>query len=148
MALLNGKNNRGGRSRYVYLPTALTDTFTGPDSRGYTLSYTPGEAFVALKINGVEIPAGEFQATSGSSIKLLSGVVPAGAKVEIIAESTTPIANSYSQDQTHALLGDGGAELYRVDANNVGVRAVNGGRLRINGISRPVTNVANLSKTG
>jgi hypothetical protein len=147
MALLNGKNNRRGRSRYVYLPTALTDTFTGPDSRGFTLSYTPGEAFVALNINGVEIPAGEYEAFTGSSVKLLNSIVPPGAKVEIIAESTTPIANSYSQDQTHALLGDCGAELYRVDGTNVGVRAVNGGRLRIGGISRPVTN-ATLNKSG
>jgi hypothetical protein len=227
MALLLSGNGPRSRNVFIFSPASPTNVFSGVDKRGYMMSYTPGEGFVDVIVNGTWYAADEIEAKDGSSVKLLHGMAGSTDKVVIIAQAVDAIANTYTQAQSDErykrklavdggngtdlntlttpglyyvagalncpfsgyvyvdvvttggwwrqnvyqfgsneaatraydgnttswtpwvslIPGDGGAELYRVDANTVGVRAVNGGRLKIAGISRPVT-AGTLTKTG
>jgi hypothetical protein len=102
MGLLIGAAQPRVRTVYLFTPASSTDTFSGVDSRGYVLKYDIGEGFLDVVVNGAVLPPNEVEAINGTSVKILSGAVPAGVPVVIVALGVVGVANTYSQPQSDA----------------------------------------------
>lgn len=60
-----------GNTIYVYTATAGQTTFTGSDTDGKTLAYTPGR--IAVYVNGTQLATDAYVATNGTSVVLDAG---------------------------------------------------------------------------
>ena len=80
---------------YKFVATAGQTTFSGNDSEGKALSYTPGSVIITLNGPVITVPA-DVTASSGTSVVLTSAAV-AGDEVNVYAFSTFNVADTYSQ---------------------------------------------------
>ena len=60
-----------GNTIYVYIATSGQTTFSGSDSDGKTLAYTPGR--IAVYVNGTQLATDAYTATNGTSVVLDTG---------------------------------------------------------------------------
>ena len=91
---------------YEYTATASQTTFTGADLNALTLTYTVG--LVSVYLNGTLLMPGEdYTASDGTSVVLTTGAT-VGDSVALMAYSSFNVANTYTQAQVDALVGDGG----------------------------------------
>lgn len=94
---------------FQFTATASQTTFSGLDTSGVSLAYTPGAAQVYL--NGVLLsPGSDYTATTGSSVVLVTGATVGDALV-VIASGTFLAANTYTQAQVNALVAGGGSSV-------------------------------------
>lgn len=97
-------------SSYVYQPTVLTTTFSGPDVNGNTLEYDLEK--VEVYLNGSRLVNGfDYTATSETSI-VLATAVGSGDTVEVVSLSKASFADT-------SAIRPGGVELTTTDANQV-----------------------------
>ena len=75
----------GQQQRFIFSATAGQTTFSGADTQGATLAYTPGSVEVA--VNGFWVPYTDYIASNGTSIVLSSGSA-AGDTVYVFALSS------------------------------------------------------------
>lgn len=87
---------------YKFIATAGQTTFSGTDSEGKTLSYTPGSVIITLNGPVITVP-GDVVASSGTSVVLTSAAV-LNDEVNVYAFSTFNVADTYSQAAADALL--------------------------------------------
>lgn len=88
---------------FEYLATAGQTTFTGNDANGVSLSYIAGGVIVTH--NGLRLrPGDDYTATNGTSI-VLAVAAAAGDELVVDAFRTFDVANTYTQAQVDALLG-------------------------------------------
>lgn len=80
---------------YKFIATAGQTTFSGADSEGKTLTYTPGSILVTLNGPVMTVPT-DVTASSGTSIVLSSAAV-VNDEVNVYAFSTFNVADTYSQ---------------------------------------------------
>ena len=91
---------------YEYVATAGQTTFSGADANSVSLQYTVGAIQVFL--NGVFLsPGDDYTATNGTSVVLVSGAA-LNDVVSIVAFATFNVADTYTQAQVNALLGNAG----------------------------------------
>jgi hypothetical protein len=91
---------------YEYVATGGQTTFSGPDANSVTLQYTVGALQVFL--NGVLLsPGDDYTATNGTAVELASGAT-LNDVVSIVAFATFDVADTYTQAQVNALLGNAG----------------------------------------
>ena len=86
---------------YEYVSIAGQTTFTGADTNGQTLSYTPNNIHVTY--GGLDIPKADYTATNGTSIVLDDGAL-LGKIVRIVAFESFVVANTYTKVQADTLL--------------------------------------------
>ena len=144
MALLLQSDGPRSRGIFIFKPLASTSLFQGVDARGYILAYTPGEGFVDVIRNGVLLSPEAYTATNGTSITLATPAA-SGDTIIIIAQAAFGVADAYRKSESDERFtknvdhkSHGGIEIYRIDANNIGIRPKGNGRLIIDGVSRPV----------
>ena len=85
-----GSSINGTSARFAYTLTANQTTVTGNDAAGNALAYDSG--FADIYLNGVKLAAGDFTATSGTSIVLAAGAT-ANDILEIVAYGTFVLNN-------------------------------------------------------
>ena len=103
-----GSSTSGGTTNqfnfYKYVATAGQTTFSGNDSEGNSLTYTPTGIFVTY--NGATLnPKDEFTATNGTSI-VLAAAATAGDEINIFTFPAFAVANTYTQAQANTLFLD------------------------------------------
>lgn len=69
-----------GRKKFFYTATSAQTVFTGPDSEGNTMSYTPGTN-TDVFYNGALLNPAQYEATDGATVTLLGGLVGAIGQV-------------------------------------------------------------------
>jgi len=85
-----GSSINGTSARFAYTLTANQTTVTGNDANGNPLAYDSG--FADIYLNGVKLAAGDFTATSGTSIVLAAGAT-ANDILEVVAFGTFQLSN-------------------------------------------------------
>jgi len=85
-----GSSINGTSARFAYTLTANQTTVTGNDANGNPLAYDSG--FADVYLNGVKLAAGDFTATSGTSIVLAAGAT-ANDILEVVAFGTFQLSN-------------------------------------------------------
>jgi hypothetical protein len=89
----------GQQKRFTYTAAAGQTTFSGADSTGATLAYTPGSVEVAL--NGLWLPSTDYTATDGTSIVFPSGS-NAGDVIYVFALSSFNPMDALAKSQNGA----------------------------------------------
>ena len=109
---------------YKYVATAGQTTFSGNDSEGRSLTYTPTGIFVTY--NGATLnPRDEFTATNGTSVVLDNGTNGSNAKFTGIVvgdiyanDGTTLILDNGTNGTDATFKGDVTGDIYRTDPLN------------------------------
>lgn len=88
---------------YEFLATAGQTVFSGADTNGLSLLYTPGTGTILLR-NGVQLDRGDdYTATSGSSVTVAQAC-DLNDLIQVMAFGTFSVANHYTKPEEDALL--------------------------------------------
>jgi len=108
-----------GTTNYIYSGTVGNTTFSGADTRGRTLEYTPGR--LEVFVDGIKLSNDQYIANDGESIELLSAIGSKETDFEFIALSfSNTDVTSASDTITYVSHGfvTGDAVLYRENGGN------------------------------
>jgi len=91
-------------TRYYFVATAAQTTISGVDANSLTLAYVAGSE--AVYVNGaLQVRGQDYTATNGTSV-VMSSALAVNDVVEIFAYTAFTVANTYTQAQIDALVGN------------------------------------------